>query len=182
MSLINNSYFNSERIIPNLIYPEMQADLNSLILIREPEYLKAALGYELFTVLMAGLSQPTVDQRYTDLLLGKDFTNTSGALQRWVGFAPTSELVSPIADYVYYYWLKNKHTQVMAVGTIQAENQNSKAVSPRHKAVDAWNGMVKKTEGLYSFMISNSDIYPEFLRHSYSWDIINLTTKINPLF
>jgi hypothetical protein len=169
-------------MIPNLSYPEIQAVLNSLIQIRETEYLKDALGYEFFSLFSAGILVATVDQRYTDLLTGANFTDRQGNLQRWPGFTSVTNPVSPISDYVYYYWLKHKHTQVMEVGIVQTDNQNAKLVSPKHKACDAWNSMVDRTCLMYEFLMANILFYPEFQNHSNSKALMLLTTKINPFF
>ncbi len=180
MPIINNSYFNSERIVPNLSYPEVSALLTDIIKVRETEYLTKALGYELFSLFVAGIAVPTPDTRYLNILNGVTFTNKFGQLQRFKGLKDEVNYNSPIADYVYYYWLKYKHTQVSESGVVQSDNQNSKIVSGKHKACDAWNKMVDNTSVLCDYLALNSTLYPEFKWFRY--DLDKLTTKIQPFF
>lgn len=90
--------------------------------------------------------------------------------------------VSPIADYVYYYWLKHVHTQVTNTSTVKTDNANSSIVSPKYKATEAWNAMADKTALLYEFLVVNSTTYPEYQYHQSSRELINLLTKINLFF
>ena len=89
---------------------------------------------------------------------------------------------SPIADYVYYYWLKFNHTQTSGLGEVRSDAQNAVRVSPKHKAVKAWNDMVDKTWLLYEFLKVNAATYPEFQDHLNDCEVQYLLTKINPFF
>lgn len=190
MPLINSSYFDGERIIPDASYADVTKVLNGIIARREPEYLKTVLGYELFILFMAGIQVTTPDQRYTDLLVGKDFTGQNGKLKRWAGFinvTPNTTIVvanavSPIADYVYYYWLKQNHTQTSGLGEVANVAQNAVRVSPKLKAVDAWDSMVDRSWLLYEFLKVNPVTYPEFQAYLSDPDINLMLTRINTLF
>ena len=190
MSLINSSYFIGEKNVPNKDGADVSVVLNNLIDRYEPEYLKKALGYELFLSFMTGIQVTTPDQRYTDLLIGKDFTGQNGKLNRWAGFInviPGGAIVvayplSPIADYVYWYWLKHNHSQTSGLGEVRSELQNAVRVSPKHKAVKTWNDMVEKTWLLYEFLKVNPTTYPEFQAYLSDPDINLMLTKINTFF
>ena len=291
MSLINSSYFIGETNVPNKSYADVSIVLNSLIEKHEPEYLKTVLGYELFLNFMTGIQDTTPNQRYTDLLLGQDFTGQNGKLKRWGGFislasgsnevfinpAPINDFsfvvgvtlgapvigdtsyintslagktykvtqrgfgplewlkdnnsnvatadiqynltggftwlngvsfstndkyfitgifdpidistlplsfkpISPIADYVYWFWLKYNHSQTSGLGEVRSEAQNAVRVSPKHKAVMAWNDMVEKTWLLYEFLKVNPVTYPEFQAYLSDPDINLMLTKINTFF
>lgn len=90
--------------------------------------------------------------------------------------------VSPIADYVYYYWLKHTHTQVTNTSTVKTDNANSTPISPKYKATEAWNSMVRRTSLLVEFLMVNSSTYPEYQYHLSSRELKNLITKINLFF
>lgn len=185
MSLINSSYFIGEKNIPNITYADVSGVLNNLILAHENEYLKIALGYELFLLFMPGIIVATPNQRYLDILNGQDFTGENGKRKRWAGLispATPFNAQSPIADYVYYYWLKFNHTQTSGLGEVRSEVQNAARVSPKHKAVMAWNGMVEKSWLLYEFLKVNPVTYPEFQAYLSDPDINLMLTKINTFF
>ena len=89
---------------------------------------------------------------------------------------------SPIADYIYFYWLKQQHTQTSGIGEVRAEGQNSIRVSSKHKAAATWNDMSEKTCMLKEFLIMSSSIYPEFQQYAGSRELWYLTSKINTFF
>ena len=291
MSLIDNTYFNGERNIPNTAYDGVDTTLTNLIAVREKEFLIKLLSYQLYKLFVADIALPTPSQRFTDILFGTDYTNSRGELDRWNGLvsittpqqtlsvsvggssdifftvdvttgAPASgantyvnanlanttyKVVqrgygfleplkidnsnvgtanilinssggftllngftfsandtymitdisnsinvsnvpivaipdSPIADYVYYYWLKQQHTQTAGIGEVKPQGQNSKPVSPKHKAAKAWNDMVEKSFKLYEFLKLNSTVYPEYQIYLSSQDLQCLLTRIHPFF
>lgn len=89
---------------------------------------------------------------------------------------------SPIADYVYYYWLKNMHTQTAGIGQVKTDAQNAHVVSPKYKACDTWNNMAEKTSFLYELLRVNIADYPEYELYLNDSDLISLLTKIHPFF
>lgn len=289
MALIDSSYFDvAERNVPNTGQADVLSLLNNLIATREREYLKAALGYELFKVFWVGISSITPAQRYMDILLGLDFTGQNGRLKRWEGLisvispsliitvpltstddifftvgtlpAPgdsdyinsslaglayrvtqrgigplepleddssnigTADILinptggfswlngttfilgdkfqiellsttldvsgysvvsvpdSPIADYVYFWWLKQNHTLTSGLGEVKSKAENSVSVSPKHKAVKAWNDMSEKTALLYEFLKLNTTVYPEFEAYMSDKELSYLLTKMNVFF
>lgn len=288
--LIDSSYFIGERNIPNTTYPEVSSMLDSLIAIREKEYLNKALGYELFKAFEAGLIQATPEQRMVDILLGKEFIGSNGALKLWkglvsitttnpwlsvslssandlyftvgVGSAPVNgddtyvntslagvtyrvvqraygplealeddnsnvatadiqinpsggftwlnsitfgqgdkyaiqmistdldvssydvvpEPESPIADFVFYYYLRKQATQTAGIGQVSPKAENANVVSPVEDMCAAWNAMVEKTKVLAEFLNVNGSVYPEFQKHMYSAELEELITRLNPHF
>lgn len=92
MSLTNSSYFIGERSIPNTQDAAIAAALDTFIRKYEKDYLIKSLGYELFKVFIAGLQEVSPEQRFIDLLFGKEFTGTDGRLNKWEGLVSvTSE-------------------------------------------------------------------------------------------
>lgn len=291
--LIDSTYFIGEKNIPNTSYQDVSSLLENLIAVHEKEYLVAILGYELFKLFDAGLQAPSPDQRYLDILLGKEYTSWSGRPNQWTGlvsvtdpstaltiglssaadiyfsvgataapaagefdyvntslaganyrvtqrgFGPleplnadnsnvaTADIVinssggfswlngiqfslndkyllemlsadidvstysavaqpeSPIADYVYYWYLRNNNTQTAAMGEVAGQAENATKVSPGYKMAKAWNDMVAKNRILREFLLVNNTIYPEYQNYPLYAPVGNvslrgLLTKINP--
>lgn len=89
---------------------------------------------------------------------------------------------SPIADYVYWYWLKFNHTQTSGLGEVRSDATNAIRVSPKYKAVLSWNNMVEKSWLLYEFLRVNPTVYPEYQPYLNDTDVNLLLTKTNPFF
>lgn len=77
MSLINPSYFIGHLTIAQLGETTVQNDLNLLINQKEPLFLQAALGYDLYDDFMTGLSQSVVDPIWIALRDGIKFTTVN---------------------------------------------------------------------------------------------------------
>lgn len=81
------------------------------------------------------------------------------------GVPVTPVPVSPIADYVYFYWMRQQVTQTAGTGEVKPDNQNSFRASSRYKCTFAWNSMSEKTKVLNEFLMQNISVYPEFNIH-----------------
>lgn len=182
MSLINSSYFIGERNIPNVDYPDVGSAVGNLLNKYEPEYLKALLGYELFLLFEAGLAEATPAAKWTEIRNGIQFTMLDGRLTKWKGLVDTETFQSPIADYVYYWWLRNNVSQTAEMGEVRGKAENAVNVSPKFKMCKAWNDMVDKSLVLYEFLLVNNTVYPELQKHSGSRELRLLLTRINPYF
>ena len=177
--IITSSYFIGERNIPNTLHDDVASILNNLISVHEVEYLNALLGYELNKLFTAGIGEVIPEAKWTDLLNGVEFTARNGQLMKWTGFKNTTTYNSPVADYVFYKWLKNNATQLASMGEVQTENENSTPVSSAHRMAKAWNNMVELNKTLYEFILTKPDEYPSFLTNTGTRDCRNLFTKIN---
>lgn len=69
---------------------------------------------------------------------------------------------SPIANYVYYWFMRNNATQTTAMGEVAANNENAVNVSGEKKMVRAWNDMIHVIRELQEYLYSN--------RVLYNWD------------
>lgn len=79
---------------------------------------------------------------------------------------------SPIANYVYYQYLKDSVSFTMGAGEVAP--QTDVASSPKMKMVKAWNEMAKMNRELYGFITANQSVYPE-----YDFRSFNLLETIN---
>lgn len=94
MPLIDRSYFVGDLQLAKLDNASVQELLDLLIQKREPELLQKSLGYSLYKVFMAGLLVDPVDPKWTNLLLGAEYTDRFGNLQKWDGLltAPPAQV------------------------------------------------------------------------------------------
>jgi len=153
MTLIDKTYFQVEPLyIPNAvnntpgIAQKTKADKDSyidlLIVRREKEYLKELLGLDLYTLFMAGLAEVSVAQKWVDLKAQiVDETNK----------------ISPIANYVYFFYLRQQKTT--DVGIVRPKVENAEIVSSAYKQCDTWNDMVELNYEICQWLIDNSTTY-----------------------
>lgn len=69
---------------------------------------------------------------------------------------------SIIADFVYYWYVRDVVTFQTPVGETSALTQNSAVANPNIKMSRAWNEMVEGVRELVFFLRSNYEVYPEF--------------------
>lgn len=262
MALINASYFNGEINIPNVDkqvgigYPVLDL-LNQFIEKYEPVFLKKVLGYAFYNDFMLGLQQSTVAQRWTDLLIGKEYIMLNGQPNKWrgivEGFADVIEVLeslssimiqvgrgqlydpvvnassvtipvaiqgkpfkiyqrgfgeladdeytvsldgitltltqwtfsgsdryfyhaasitvsagddtpkySMIANYVYYWYMRNNSTTTTDAGEKHSLAENSERSNPSLKMSRAWNEAIQWVDEMRHYLNSNRVIYPEW--------------------
>lgn len=269
--LIDHTYFTGEIIIPNTDKTLVSGPLNAMIESKQSEFLERAMGYALSKAFTEGLTGDDVDQKWTDLLAGKEYTGYDGRLRKWKGIVPEStnllstvaaagslsviaggggqydptpggstatipasivgkkftvelrgvgELLtteysisgnqltligkvfstgdvmfyksasliassvqatgktSMLANYIYYYWMRDAATQSMGIGQVAASTENGTVVSPADKMCKAWNEMVDDVHEMWQFLSVNATDYPD-------WDGIDskmsrFFQKINP--
>lgn len=159
---IDETYFTKRLNLPQRGNTEGIADILDYVEQYEPEYLKCVLGAELWQAFNVGTdgSGPPSDVRWSDLLLGKDFSYKNCAYH-WVGFAPASK-ISPIANYVFWQYVDAKIAEVVLTGVVVSETDNNRTVPATDVLVDAWNRMVDMNLTLYRFLKANASTYPEF--------------------
>jgi hypothetical protein len=103
--LIDKSYFVGDLNIPNTGDLPVSERLTWFIQKYEPEFLLKLLGYPLYKVFIAGLAvtpPATPDQRFIDILYGKEYTDPNGLLCKWQGLIITDNPTLNLAGgYVY---------------------------------------------------------------------------------
>lgn len=168
MNLIDPSYFIGEINIAGTDRLEVLDSLNALISKYESMFLRDVLGIELSNLFVAGLPYqfPTLlDQRYLYLRDGVAFI-VNGITYRWRGFVEEKNDAikkrSIIANYIYYWYLRDVNTFQTPVGETSALTHNSVTDSPDVKMTRAWNEMVDGVSELRFFLQQNSIMYPEY--------------------
>jgi hypothetical protein len=172
MPLIDRSYFIGEINIPNTSTTAIGELLDWFIEKYEPELLTDVLGYELYKAFSTGLEEDAIEQKWTDLLEGKEYTDISNKIRKWNGLIDEDKKLSLIANYVYYRFIQNNTTQTASMGEVKSVNENAIIASPSVKLVKSWNEMSKNILELKDFLDANKEEYPEWENHSV-WCVLN---------
>lgn len=69
---------------------------------------------------------------------------------------------SLIANYVYFYWMKDQYTQTVGLGEVASKAENAELANPAAKMILAWNEMIDDIDNLYLFLQQNQSVYPEW--------------------
>jgi hypothetical protein len=102
MSLIDVSYFVQELQLPNTDQLAVSERLTGFISKYEPEFLQKLFGYPLYKAFVAGMAITPPDQRFLDILYGKEYTDLQGRLQRWKGIIVTDSPVFTLSGNLSY--------------------------------------------------------------------------------
>jgi len=151
-NLIDITFFVGEINIPNTSKPEIAESLELFIAKYEPEFIRKLFGNEMYA---SYLNAPT-DPRFTEIINGKD---------NWRGLVyPISDSVdgSPIANYIYTMWLKDKHVWNSGVGTVRSKGDGTEVMPISFKMTEMWNQMSRQIVEFQTFMSDKSEIYPDY--------------------
>ncbi len=165
-NVITYQYFRGSLNLPQAANALGQTLLTQYITQFENEFLEMALGYELAQGLLTNIASN--DPKWKDLRDGVEFTGNNGRLKKWEGLKNETTYVSPIANFVYYQFVKSGITEMAEIGAVQPKGENSDRVYPMLKLVDAWNRMVDMVRKLHEFIRLDPDLYPEFNNYPYS--------------
>jgi hypothetical protein len=158
-NLIDASYFIGEINIPNTQKTEIQESLDWFISKYEQELLQKLLGWELWSLYNADASS----QRFVDLINGTDYVY-GGYIYHWRGliWKAGENPHSLIANYIYWYWMKDKQIWNSGIGTIKATPIQGVVMSPGLKMVHVWNDFAEQVKEFYNYMTWSSVLYPEW--------------------
>lgn len=166
-NIIDTTYFQGKLTIAQKSEASVVATLTAFIGNLETEYLQKLLGYELWKNYIAGIAvAPTPDVKWTNIRDGVEFTDNRGILTKWMGLKFTQNGIprSPIANYIYFYWIKNEVSATTGGGEKKIQSKNSIDYTPGNKMSDSWVEMVGLNRTLFSFLYVNQDVYPEFFK------------------
>jgi hypothetical protein len=164
MPLIDKTYFIGEINIPDTGNPAVEERLNFFIAKYEEEFLKTVLGYSLYNAYVAGIAVDPPDVIWTDLRDGKEYI-VGDLTYKYRGFVNTSKKLSPIADYVYYWWTRSD----TKAKPDDAQQQAAYYGQRNSSMIRAWNEMALWVQEMTHFLNNNALIYPE-------WQIVNWYT------
>lgn len=155
--------------------------LNLFIQKYEQQCLTKILGYGLYKKVLNESSQ-----RITDLVYGAEFTDLTGNLQIWRGLVRPSELISLIANYIFFYKEEYDKSNTTGSGTIVVKPDVGMIVSPADKMSKAWNFFSEETFCMTDFLwiktnVDGTRTYPEFTRAQY-FETRRISRKIDSIF
>lgn len=67
-----------------------------------------------------------------------------------------------IANYVYYWFMRNNVTQSTPMGEVATSNENATVNNAVHKMTRAWNEMDHWVEQMFSYLNASRTVYPEW--------------------
>lgn len=181
MQFIDETYFQGEINIPSVQQTHVLNNLNLFITKYETEYLQAALGYSFWKLFIEGLEAE--GQRWINLRDGSEYSNARNHVRKWAGFVNDSR-ISPIADYVYYWWSRDSITFTTTEGEVKSKKENAVDTSATGKQSRAYNSMVDATKVLWDYLSNAKDeggtkIYPEFKLEEVDCDMFKYTNIFN---
>lgn len=162
--LIDKDYFILNVNLPQASISEGISLIDKYIARYETDFLDKALGYELSKAFRTGISGPTessYDQRWIDILSGAEYSY-GDLTDRWMGMRDSTKKISPIANYVFCKFIKEKATDNTLVGVSKPKQSNATREDGETKFKDAWNEMVKWMRNLREFLYVNQSTYPEW--------------------
>jgi hypothetical protein len=163
--IIDNTYFKGEIYIPHAKpgitdnVTEIENDILFFIDDYSRQCLVESLGYKLFKEFSAELDsneanglKPAADQKWDDLLNGKEYTDTNGVLRNWRGIRYENIKDggydrSFLANYVYYFYEKDQNSTRADVGDVKESAKNAMVVSRIPKVNRAWRQFVEQVQG-----------------------------------
>jgi hypothetical protein len=178
MPLIDSSYFVGDINIPDTGNPAVLERLDFFIAKYEAEFLEALLGYTLWQAYVAGIAvTPTPDAKWTDLRDGKEYT-VSDIGFKYTGLRNATLKQSPIAQYVYYWWMRND---------IKAKPDDAEARREYYEArnrsmVTAWNDMAQWVRSAIHYLDNYADTYTGWqTSRPYPYELWNISRPINSM-
>lgn len=151
-SIISKAFFIGNIEIMNTDASDVSERLDLFINKYESKFLTELLGRETYKLFNAAITYntpptaPTATSPFDALLAGQEFTDSDGELNKWGGFYNNelgdTYLSSPIANYIYWNWMRESSTINSGVGVVEAKVENSTMVLPTELMARAWNEMV----------------------------------------
>ena len=146
MSTIDSTYFHDQLNIPNInstsdLGDELRAELIRYINVFEPQYLKLLFGNDFYDLFVQGIEND--EARMLTLqskLIDEDL------------------LLSPIANYVFFYYAKVKKEMVFGV----RDDAGNYTLNGVNHLTEVWNDLSEKSLLIYEFLKDNRSTYPEF--------------------
>jgi hypothetical protein len=84
---------------------------------------------------------------------------------------------SLIANYVYYWYQRNNHTQTATTGEVKPQNENAVIANPSLKLVKAWNDMSAWICELVDYLDAKKDDYTQWADQ----DVYCMLRKFRPI-
>lgn len=151
-TIIDYTYFVDALLIPNTdssgyVGSSMQSQVQRYIGRYEKDFCKELLGDDLGEEFYTAITGTTPATKWTDLRNQlRDTTNK----------------VSPIANYVWYYWYRDQVRQRTGLGDGMPQGQNITMDVNRYRVTDNWNEMVRLNNIFNEWIHANLATYPTY--------------------
>ena len=161
-TLIDSTYFHTEVFIPNIsdsnaVETARASELQRFIDRYELEYLDLVMGYDMRVEFLAGLEEDSILQKWNDLK---------------AELIDDTLLLSPIADYVYFHYIRYNVTRTTSSGEVVALVDNGTLTGSNFKQVTAHNRAIEQALLIRNFIEEHSTDYPNY-DGSYSLGYVN---------
>jgi len=162
MALIDSTYFVRNLFVPNVkrtskppagvanaaMLATSESNLEDYIVKYEADFLKKVFGKQFASYLVEHLNDDNIEDRIKAIKVLLIDDNTK---------------VSPIANYIYFYWKRDNLTQTTSAGSeVIGKIDDAVLVSTRRSLSIAWNEMSDMIREIYSHMNEYCDDYVEF--------------------
>lgn len=151
-TIIDYTYFIDALLIPNAdatgyVGGAMQNQVQRYIARYELDFCKELLGDDLGSEFYTAITGTNPATKWTNLRNKlRDSTNK----------------ISPIANYVWYYWYRDQVRQRTGLGDGMSQGQNITIDVNRNRVVDNWNEMVRLDTVFSDWMQDNIATYPTY--------------------
>jgi hypothetical protein len=181
MILIDGTYFTGELSLPNIptlgvadasdgvalaLQTVGEDSLDVFVDRYVTEYLVLLFGRELTLVFLEEMGKQVPDGIWLDL---KNRLLTGAGSYR----------ASPLANYVYYWVMRDACTKTTQAGEADPDFDNAENVSSGRKLVKAWNDMVEMTFDVYNWFCRNVEHYEAYMGCHTGRKVCRLTRSIN---
>ena len=135
--------------------------LAEYIVQHEKQFIYEFFGVTLGQLIEADITTPSGNLPYTAIKSGVTYTDTAEDVQRWEGFAynSTTLVQSPIANYIYFHFMRNIETQTSGIGEVLQQVESGTRINAAPKLALAWNDMVSMCWKLHAYLYSVKDTY-----------------------
>jgi hypothetical protein len=182
MLIIDSTYFKGNLSLPNIPVLENTADSGVALAIQTVGekninvfvdkyvvgYLIQLFGRELTLSFIAGLEEdpiPGIWENLREQLLIKTHSHKA----------------SPLANYVYYWLMRDAITKTTQSGELRPKPDDAQIAEIKLKLVTAWSEMVDMTVQILDWFFANKNDYEDYVGRASGADVNNLITPINTM-
>lgn len=181
MILIDKTYFQGELSLPNIpvsssdqmstgvalaLQTVGEKDLNIFVNKYVIDYLIRLFGRELTERFLTEIDTTTPDEIWSNL-----------KKQLLIEIGPYK--ASPLANYVYYWLMRDARTKTTQAGEADPDFDNAENVNNNYKLVKAWNDMVNMTRDINDWFCKNIQDYEAYTGCNTGRKVCSITQHIN---
>lgn len=167
-TVIDTSFFEIDPFIAQIGQLAVRENVQLFINRYEPRFLSVLLGNKTYLDFIEGIAEPAPAQKWLDLRDGKTYEDDKGNTFIWPGLANPDTKVSPIANYVYYWYTRSEASWGTGSGEVVPSVENGVRNSPDGKQVQIWRDMVRINYQCLHFLQTYKADYPDW--KGYGWN------------